>query len=102
MQTPRERGSTAPTQFLTSAPDGGEWSASRPGRALPPGKATRIHCIGGRVGPRADMDTVSKGNYFPSAADRNPVVQFVVRTYTDWATAARRLQNNYEMKKHNT
>jgi hypothetical protein len=24
--------------FLTSALDGGEWSASRPGRALPPGK----------------------------------------------------------------
>jgi hypothetical protein len=24
--------------FLTSALEGGEWSASRPGRALPPGK----------------------------------------------------------------
>jgi hypothetical protein len=24
--------------FMTSALDGGEWSASRPGRALPPGK----------------------------------------------------------------
>jgi hypothetical protein len=24
--------------FLTSALDGGEWSASRPGRTLPPGK----------------------------------------------------------------
>jgi hypothetical protein len=24
--------------YLTSALDGGEWSASRPGRALPPGK----------------------------------------------------------------
>jgi hypothetical protein len=27
--------------FLTSALDGGEWSASRPGRALPRGKDTR-------------------------------------------------------------
>jgi hypothetical protein len=27
--------------FLTSAPDGGEWSASRPGRALPRGKDPR-------------------------------------------------------------
>jgi hypothetical protein len=27
--------------FLTSALDGGEWSASRPGRALPPGKEPR-------------------------------------------------------------
>jgi hypothetical protein len=28
--------------FLTSALDGGEWSASRPGRALPPGKRPPI------------------------------------------------------------
>jgi hypothetical protein len=27
--------------FLTSALDGDDWSASRPGRALPPGKGTR-------------------------------------------------------------
>jgi hypothetical protein len=27
-----------PYSYLTSALDGGEWSASRPGRALPPGK----------------------------------------------------------------
>jgi hypothetical protein len=26
----------------TSAVDGGEWSASRPGRALPPGKRTPV------------------------------------------------------------
>jgi hypothetical protein len=30
------RGGIAPTHSLTSALDGGEWSASRPGRALPP------------------------------------------------------------------
>jgi hypothetical protein len=28
--------------YLTSAPDGGEWSASRPGRALPPGKGPMV------------------------------------------------------------
>jgi hypothetical protein len=28
--------------FLTSALDGGEWSASRPGRALPPGKNSPV------------------------------------------------------------
>jgi hypothetical protein len=28
--------------FLTSALDGGEWSASRPGRALPPGKGPPV------------------------------------------------------------
>jgi hypothetical protein len=27
---------------LTSALDGGEWSASRPDRALPPGKASSV------------------------------------------------------------
>jgi hypothetical protein len=33
---------------LTSALEGGEWSASRPGRALPPGKEPPgTHCIGG-------------------------------------------------------
>jgi hypothetical protein len=35
MQTPTGRGYSS-YKFL--APDGGEWSASRPGRALPPGK----------------------------------------------------------------
>jgi hypothetical protein len=28
--------------FTTSALDGGEWSASRPGRALPPGKGPPV------------------------------------------------------------
>jgi hypothetical protein len=28
--------------FTTSALDGGEWSASRPGRALPPGKGPTV------------------------------------------------------------
>jgi hypothetical protein len=31
--------------FLTSALDGGEWSASRPGRALPPGKGLPVPII---------------------------------------------------------
>jgi len=33
--------------FSTSALEGGKWSASRPGRALPPG----THCTVGWVGP---------------------------------------------------
>jgi hypothetical protein len=40
--------------FLTSALDGGEKSASRPGYFLPRGKD---HCIRGRVGPRVGLDT---------------------------------------------
>jgi hypothetical protein len=36
------RGGTAPTLFLTSALEGGEWSASSPGPALPPGKGPPV------------------------------------------------------------
>jgi hypothetical protein len=42
---------------MTSALDGVEWSASRPGRALPP----RTHCTGGWVGPRAGLGTEARG-----------------------------------------
>jgi hypothetical protein len=31
--------------FLTSALEGGEWSASRPGRALPPGKGPPVPIV---------------------------------------------------------
>jgi hypothetical protein len=31
--------------FLTSALEGGEWSASRPGRALPPGKEPQVPIV---------------------------------------------------------
>jgi hypothetical protein len=31
--------------FLTSAPEGGEWSASRPDRALPPGKEPPVPTV---------------------------------------------------------
>jgi hypothetical protein len=41
------------THSLTSALDGGEWSASRPGRFTPSERAPRTHWIGGWVGPRA-------------------------------------------------
>jgi hypothetical protein len=45
---------------LTSALDGGEWSASRPGRFTPRERAPGTHWIGGRVGPRAVLDAVVK------------------------------------------
>jgi hypothetical protein len=41
--------------FLTSALDGGEWSVSRPGRALPPEKDPRY-----QVGLRAGLDTEAR------------------------------------------
>jgi hypothetical protein len=39
-----------------SALDGGAWSASRAGRFSPGYRATRVHYIGGWVGPRAGLD----------------------------------------------
>jgi hypothetical protein len=42
--------------FLTSTLVGGEWSASRPDRFTPGERACGTHCIGGWVGPRADVE----------------------------------------------
>jgi hypothetical protein len=46
------------THSLTSALDGGEWSASRPGRFTPRERDPDIHWIGGWVDPRAILDMV--------------------------------------------
>jgi hypothetical protein len=72
--------------FATSALDAGEWSASRPGRAFTPGERTPgTHCAGGWVGPRAGLDTESRGKIFCLSRGSNPdrpVAQPVVRHYT--------------------
>jgi hypothetical protein len=47
----------APT-FLTSALDGGECSASRPGGFTPGEVVPGTHCIGGWVGPGVGLDAV--------------------------------------------
>jgi hypothetical protein len=67
-----------------------EVSGQRHARPLfTPGKAPGTHSIGGWVGLRAGLDTESlEGKSFASARDRTPVVQSVVRHYTDWATPA--------------
>jgi hypothetical protein len=76
--------------FYTSTLDGGEWSASRPGRAFTPGESTPgTHCTGGWVGPRAGLDTEDRGKILCPRRGSNPdrpVVQPVVRHYTAWAT----------------
>jgi hypothetical protein len=48
------------THSWTSTLDGGEWSASRPGRFTPRERAPGTHWIGGWVGPRAVLDAVAK------------------------------------------
>jgi hypothetical protein len=71
--------------FSTSAVDGGEWSASRPGRAFTPGERTPgPHCAGGWVGLRAGLDTEDRGKILCPRRGSNPdrsVVQPVVRHY---------------------
>jgi hypothetical protein len=70
--------------FTTSAVDGGEWSASRPGESTP-----GTHCTGGWVSLRAGLDTEVRGKIFCPCQGSNPdrpVVQSVVRHYTAWAT----------------
>jgi hypothetical protein len=73
------------TYSLTSTLDGNEWSVSRPARFIPRERAPCIHGIGGRVGPRTGLDTVSKRIPIPrreSILD-HPIVQPVVSRYTD-------------------
>ena len=41
---------------MTVALEGGEWSAARPGRTLPPQKKPGKHFTGGWVCPRAGLD----------------------------------------------
>jgi hypothetical protein len=78
--------------FSTSALDGGEWSASHPGRAFTPWERTpSTHCTGGWVGTRAGLDREATGKILCLCRGSNPnrpVVQPVVRHYTAWANPA--------------
>jgi hypothetical protein len=59
--------------FWTSALDGGEWSASRLGRAFTPGERTHgTHCTGGSVGHRAGLDTEATGKILCPRRESNP------------------------------
>jgi hypothetical protein len=76
---------------LASALDGGEWSASRPGRFTPRERAPGTHWIGCWVGPRAVLDAVVKReipNTRRESNPRTPIVQPVAQRYTDWAITA--------------
>jgi hypothetical protein len=58
--------------YSFSTLDGREWSASRPGRALPMEKDPGTHCTGGWVGPRAGLDTEDRGKIFCLCRGSNP------------------------------
>jgi hypothetical protein len=78
--------------FLTSALDGGEWSVSRPGRALHSGKGPPLPIVqeaGWDPEPVWMQRLEEKSSGF--VGDRTPVVQSVVRYYTDLATKILRL-----------
>jgi hypothetical protein len=79
------------THSLTSALDGGEWSASRPSRFTPKETAPGTHWIGGWVGPRAVLNSVVKRKIPSPRRESNPktpIVQPVAQRYTDWAITA--------------
>jgi hypothetical protein len=76
--------------YSTSALDGGEWSASRPGRAWAPGKGPPVPTVqeaGWTPEPVWTQRLQEKSFCLcrRSNLDRQ-VVQPVVRHYTDWAT----------------
>ena len=67
---------------MTSALEGGEWSAAHPGRTLSPEK-TRYPLYRRLGGPRAGLD----GRKISPPPGFDPrTVQSVVSRYTDWAT----------------
>jgi hypothetical protein len=62
--------------FLTSALDRGEWSASRPGRALLPGKGPPVHIVqeaGWAQEPVWTQRIEEKS--FTTAGDRTPIAR---------------------------
>jgi hypothetical protein len=71
MKAYRGSGGIAPPIF-TPALDGGEWSASRPGRFTPRERARGTHWIGDWVGPRAVPDAGVKRKIPSSYRDSNP------------------------------
>jgi hypothetical protein len=58
--------------FMTSALDGGEWSASRPSRFTRRERAPFTHQIEGLVGSRVGLDAVVKREIPNPCLDSNP------------------------------
>jgi hypothetical protein len=72
--------------FLTWALEGGEWSASRPSRALRPCKEPPVPTVQ-EAGWAAEPVSTQRLEEKPSSfiGDLTPAVQSVARHYTDWA-----------------
>jgi hypothetical protein len=73
--------------FLTSALEGDEWSASRPGRALPPGKEPPVPTVQeAGWAPEPVWTQRLEGKPSVSVGDRTSAVQSVGKQYTECAT----------------
>jgi hypothetical protein len=59
-------------QVLTLALDGGDSSASQPGRFTSAEKASGTHWIGGWVGPKAGLDAVEQRKIYCPCRESNP------------------------------
>jgi hypothetical protein len=70
-------GGTVPPRSLTSTLDGGEWSASRPGRFTSRERVPDTHWVGDWVGCRAVLDAVMRKIPSPrrQSNPRTPIVQ---------------------------
>jgi hypothetical protein len=69
--------------FLTSALDGGEWSASHPGCFTPRVRYPGTHWRGGWVGPWASLDVVVKRKIPSPCWDSNPLnIQPIAQRYS--------------------
>jgi hypothetical protein len=78
--------------FTTSALEGGEWSASRPGHALAPGKGTTVPIVqeAGWAPEPVWTERLEEKSFRLCRESKlvRPVVQPVARHYIDWATPA--------------
>jgi hypothetical protein len=75
--------------FLTLWLDGGEWSASLPGRFIPGECAPRTYCIGGCEGPQIRPRCCGiQNNLLSWPGTESRAVQPLPCRYTDWVISA--------------